>query len=75
MTTQLDFPKLPRFEDMSINAVAMIVVSRVESSKARHRLSYGQNDFPDTDFKSQLMNVREDDKPEVPPSQDGIRIV
>ncbi len=52
MTTQLDLAKLPRLEDMSINAVAMIVVSRVESSNARHSLTRRQIDSPGDRYQS-----------------------
>lgn len=75
MTTQLDLAKLPRLEDMSINAVAMIVVSRVESSNARHSLTRCQIDSPGDRYQSQWTNIRKDDKPEVPSGQDSIGLV
>ncbi len=70
MTIQFDFPKSPRLDDMSINAVAMMVVSRAESSKARHNLQCGQLDF----FRV-IVNPRKNNKPEVPSLQDSFGII
>lgn len=77
MTIQLDFPKLPRLDDISIKAVAMIVVSKVDRSKAKHNLTCRQMKFLDGPFpitSSRRMDIRKDDKPEMPSCQNGIRV-